>query len=78
MSDDAIQYWKAWKGTFGEESKHFLCSWHVDKSWRNALTRHVADNSARAEVYAKLRVLMPFNHGATISHISGLKPSTVC
>ena len=59
MSDDAIQYWNAWKAAYGENStKKYLCSWHVDKSWRNALARHIENVSARAEVYAKLRVLM--------------------
>ncbi len=59
MSDDAIQYWNAWKETYGENStKKYLCSWHVDKSWRKGLARHVEDPSARAEIYAKLRVVM--------------------
>lgn len=52
MSDDAVQYWNAWKSVFGKKyNKKLLCSWHVDRSWRNALTRHIEDSSARAELY---------------------------
>ena len=58
MADDAVQYWSAWKSVFGINStKKLLCSWHVNRSWRNALTRYIDDGSARAEVYVKLRVM---------------------
>ena len=59
MSDDAVQYWSAWKSVYGTNStKKLLCSWHVDRSWRNALTRYIDESSVRAEIYAKLRVVM--------------------
>ena len=37
MSDDANQYFNAWKGVFGS-METTLCAWHVDQAWRTALT----------------------------------------
>ena len=59
MSDDAIQYWNAFKEIYGENNtRKYLCSWHVDRSWRNGLSRYIEDISAKAEIYAKLRAVM--------------------
>ena len=33
MSDDANQYFNAWKGVFGgDETTKLLCAWHVDRA----------------------------------------------
>ena len=35
MSDDANQYFNAWKGVFHDkETKKLLCAWHVGRAWR--------------------------------------------
>ena len=58
MSDDAQAYWNAWSSTFGENNtKKFLCSWHVDRAWRKALQEHVSEKEERALVYHQLCLL---------------------
>ncbi len=35
MSDDAEQFFTAWKAVFGHgQTKKLLCAWHVDRAWR--------------------------------------------
>ena len=58
MSDDAQAYWNAWSSIFGvNDTKKFLCSWHVDRAWRKALQEHVSDKEERALVYYQLCLL---------------------
>ena len=43
MSDDAEQYFNSWKGVLGAEGTiKLLCTWHIDRSWRNALKDRIA------------------------------------
>lgn len=59
MSDDAHQYWNAWKSVFGENaSKKLLCRWHVDRAWRKSLQMHIPVQEERACVYQLLQVLL--------------------
>ena len=59
MSDDAPQYFNAWKGVFSTpETKKLLCAWHVDRAWRTALNEHVLNMQCRIEIYHQLRVLL--------------------
>ena len=59
MTDDAEQYFNAWRAVFGgETSKKLLCAWHVDKAWRKALREHILDKEEQIEVYHQLRLLL--------------------
>ncbi len=58
MSDDAEQYFNAWKNVFNtENTKKILCAWHVDRSWRRNL-KNVSDTSMQTEVYHQLCMLL--------------------
>lgn len=35
MSDDAAAFYKTWKCVMGPSLHQLLCTWHVDRSWRN-------------------------------------------
>ena len=38
MSDDADNFYNAWKSVFTVTStKKLICAWHVDQSWRRSL-----------------------------------------
>ena len=66
MSDDAPQYFNAWKGVFSAlDTKKLLCAWHVDRAWRTALNEHVLDKQCRIEIYHQLRVLLMENDEST-------------
>lgn len=36
------------------ETKKLICSWHIDKNWRNGLHTHIDVKSKQAEVYHHL------------------------
>ena len=62
MSDDADQYFNAWRGVFGENGTiKILCSWHVDRAWRAALHEHITDTKNKVEIYHFLRLLLTKN-----------------
>jgi len=59
MSDDANNFYNAWKDTFSvSNTKKLLCAWHIDKSWRKGLHQHVVSSTEQANVYHYLRVLL--------------------
>ena len=59
MTDDAEQYYNAWKEVFNEGStKKILCTWHVDRAWRKAINQHISDKLKQIEVYHQLRLLL--------------------
>ena len=59
MSDDAENFYKAWKSIFKvDDTRKLLCAWHIDKSWRKGLQNHVESKEKQAEVYHHLRVLL--------------------
>ena len=57
MSDDAEQFFNAWRSVFGPEKNKLLCTWHVDRAWRQKL-HLVHDKEVQAAVYRNLRVLI--------------------
>ena len=62
MSDDAEQYFTAWKSVFGvERTSKLLCAWHIDRAWRKALAEHVSTPQSRLNIYHQLRVLLMEN-----------------
>ena len=59
MSDDADNFYNAWKSTFTvANTKKLICAWHVDRSWRRSLQKHINTVSYQANVYHYLRVLL--------------------
>ena len=46
MSDDADQFYNAWVDVFGDGPKKLLCTWHVDKNWKEALHKHIPGDAA--------------------------------
>lgn len=59
MSDDADNFYNAWKSIFTvSKTKKLICAWHIDKSWRKGVQEHVTVKSKQAEVYHHLRVLL--------------------
>ena len=57
MSDDAEQYHNAWRSVFGEVDNKLLCTWHVDRAWRENLTL-IKEKETKVAVYHSLRVLL--------------------
>ena len=59
MSDDADNFYNAWKSVFTIAStKKLICAWHVDRSWRRSLQKHINTVCEQASVYHYLRVLL--------------------
>ena len=65
MSDDAEQYFHAWKQVFcesGSKPNKILCAWYVDQSWIEAGTKalkgHVQSKEERTHIYHHLRTLL--------------------
>ena len=59
MSDDAQQYFNAWKGVFGEQkTKKIICTWHIHRSWRRALHEHIETKEDQITIYHYLCVLL--------------------
>ena len=59
MTDDAEQYYNAWKEVFEEGStRKVLCAWHVDRAWRRALHQHINEREKQVQIYHQLRVLL--------------------
>ena len=57
MSDLAEQFYNAWVATFGNRPHKLVCTWHVDRAWRENL-HQVKNNELKANVYHNLRVLL--------------------
>ena len=57
MSNDADQFYNAWRSVFGPAENKLLCTWHVDQAWRQKL-HLISDKTTQATVYRNLRVLM--------------------
>ena len=59
MSDDAQQFFNAWKSVFGGKGcKKLLCAWHIDRSWKRSLKGNVSSTYNRIELYHCLMVLL--------------------
>ena len=59
MSDDAQQYFNAWKTVFGGKGcKKLLCAWHIDRSWKRSLKDNASSTYNRIQLYHHLMVLL--------------------
>jgi hypothetical protein len=60
MSDDAPQFYSSWCSIFGVTPKKLLCTWHVDRAWRENVKK-IKSKDLEATVYQNLRILMEEN-----------------
>jgi len=58
MSDDDDSFYNAWKQVIGSVPNRLLCTWHIDRAWRNQLQRKIINVEKRALVYKALRFLL--------------------
>ncbi|KAK3712644.1 hypothetical protein QZH41_002104, partial [Actinostola sp. cb2023] len=59
MTDMAPQYYNAWVGVMGNaRPAKFLCTWHVDKAWKEELRKKVGDITIETEIYKMLRTTL--------------------
>uniref|UniRef100_A0A6P7FSL1 Uncharacterized protein LOC114332217 n=1 Tax=Diabrotica virgifera virgifera TaxID=50390 RepID=A0A6P7FSL1_DIAVI len=56
MSDDAQQFYNAWKNVMGEVSHQLLCSWHVLRNWSKNLNK-ITSQDKREIVFKTLKIL---------------------
>lgn len=69
MSDLANQYYNAWVGVMQHHPRKLLCTWHVDKAWRENIREKVKDVTAQAEVYKMLRTVLEETSETTFSDL---------
>ena len=58
MSDDADNYFNAWKAVFGEGDTKKICAWHTDRTWRKALAETMRDKEDQIKIYHQLSILL--------------------
>lgn len=58
MSDDASAYYNAWECVMGKVEKRLLCTWHVDKNWRQNIQKLIPGKELKALVYKTVRTLL--------------------
>lgn len=58
MSDDAPAFYNAWCHVMSPVLNRLLCTWHIDKNWRQNLSKINGTNEKKALVYKTLRVLL--------------------
>lgn len=52
MNDIANRFYNTWVAVKGAKGPaKLLCTWHVDKVWKEELRKKVGDASAEAEIY---------------------------
>ena len=69
MSDLANQYYNAWVGVMEHHPKKLVCTWHVDKAWRENIREKVKDATVGAEVYKMLRTVLEETSETTFSDL---------
>ena len=58
MTDDDNAGWNAFKQVFGENVPHFLCKWHIYRTWLRKLREFIPlDKQLQSEVFINLVVL---------------------
>ncbi|XP_064482900.1 uncharacterized protein LOC135395736, partial [Ornithodoros turicata] len=57
MSDDASEFYNAWRTVMGQAEWRLLCAWHMDQNWRKNLSKIKGQNT-QIQVYKTLRLLL--------------------
>ena len=69
MSDMAPQFYNAWVAVMGDPRPiKLICTWHVDKAWKEELRKKIGDISIEAEVYKMLRIVLQQPEENTFKH----------
>jgi len=58
MTDDAPAFYNAWIAIMGPVEHRLLCTWHVDKNWRQNLSKISGGSEKKSIVYKTLRILL--------------------
>ncbi|XP_008183946.1 uncharacterized protein LOC103309671 [Acyrthosiphon pisum] len=58
MSDDAPAFYNAWVVVMWPAEHRLLCTWHVDRNWRDNLCKISGGSEKKSLVYKTLRVLL--------------------
>lgn len=59
MSDDAKNFFNAWRAVFTvRDTRKLICAWHIDKSWRRGIQAHISSRTKQIEVYHHLCILL--------------------
>ncbi|VEN46173.1 unnamed protein product [Callosobruchus maculatus] len=66
MSDDAPAFYNAWSIVMGAANFQLICSWHVDRNWRQNLSK-ICDTEKRSLVYKTLKVLLRIDDSNTFN-----------
>ena len=74
MSDDAEQYYTSWVSVFGGQPHKLLCTWHVDRAWRKAISNHILNKQDQVAIYHNVRVLL---EEPNIANFDALMQSTL-
>ena len=69
MSDLANQYYNAWVGVMKHHPTKLLCTWHVDKAWRENIREKIKDVAVQTEVYKMLRTVLEETSEATFDDV---------
>ena len=58
MSDTASQFYNAWVAIMGGTPIRLICTWHVDRAWKQELRAKVKDSEMAEDIYKMLRTVM--------------------
>lgn len=58
MSDDAPAFYNARANVMGSVTHKLLCTWHIDRIWRQNLNKITGGHEKKALVYKTLRVML--------------------
>ena len=58
MSDIASQFYEAFSAVNECSPAQRICTWHVDKAWRDELRQKISNLEIQGEVYKYLRTVM--------------------
>lgn len=58
MSDSATQFFNAFVSVSKARPKYLVCSWHVDKNWRESTRSKIKGLDLQADIYSRLRILL--------------------
>ncbi|XP_062604065.1 uncharacterized protein LOC134265856, partial [Saccostrea cucullata] len=83
MTDDDNAGWNAAKSVYGSDLQHFLCTWHIQRSWIKNIHNHFRNDVHKTEVYCYLCALLQAKSendfikykDALVSKLNNLNPS---
>ena len=58
MTDSATQFYNAFAAVTHSNPKYLVCSWHVDKNWRENIRAKIKDKDLQDDIYKRLRTIM--------------------